>query len=98
MLNKLGITDYSAKVRHWADRSALPRSGAVIDGGSVDSDDDEPSGQCDGGLAGRVPEKFRGALLMITHDRYFLDNVTDHIVELDKEAVQLSVGYEGYLV
>ena len=28
-------------------------------------------------------KKFKGALLMITHDRYFLDSVTNRIVELD---------------
>lgn len=28
--------------------------------------------------------KFRGALLLITHDRYFLDRVVDQIVELDQ--------------
>ena len=27
---------------------------------------------------------FRGALMMITHDRYFLDSVAGRIVELDK--------------
>ena len=29
-------------------------------------------------------KSFKGALLMITHDRYFLDSVTNRIVELDK--------------
>lgn len=61
MLNKLGITDYSAKVETLSGRTEkarCARSGAVIDGGSVDfRRADEPSGQCDGGLAGRVPEK-----------------------------------------
>ena len=60
MLNKLGITDYSAKVETLSggQKARCARSGAVIDGGSVDfRRADEPSGQCDGGLAGRVPEK-----------------------------------------
>ena len=43
-------------------------------------------------------KKFRGALLMITHDRYFLDNVTNRIVELDKgKLYSYQSGYEGYL-
>ena len=35
---------------------------------------------------------------MITHDRYFLDNVTNRIVELDKgKLYSYQSGYEGYL-
>ena len=35
---------------------------------------------------------------MITHDRYFLDNVTNRIVELDKgKLYNYQSGYEGYL-
>ena len=45
------------------------------------------------------PKKFRGALLMITHDRYFLDNGDEpHRRTGQGKAVQLSQsGYEGYL-
>ena len=41
---------------------------------------------------------FRGALLMITHDRYFLDEVTDQILEIDKSNVyRYEAGYSGFL-
>ena len=41
---------------------------------------------------------FKGALLMITHDRYFLDSVTSRIVELDKgKLYSYQGGYEKYL-
>ncbi|MDD6690308.1 MAG: ABC-F family ATP-binding cassette domain-containing protein [Lachnospiraceae bacterium] len=41
---------------------------------------------------------YRGALLMVTHDRYFLDEVTDVILELDKgKAYRYEENYSGYL-
>ena len=43
-------------------------------------------------------KSFKGALLMITHDRYFLDSVTNRIVELDKgKLYSYQGGYERYL-
>ncbi len=40
----------------------------------------------------------RSTLLMVTHDRYFLDRVTNHIVELDREQMFAYDGnYEYYL-
>lgn len=35
-------------------------------------------------MAGRILNSFRGVLIMVTHDRYFLDRVTNKIVEIDK--------------
>ena len=62
---------------------------------------DEPTNHLDSAMADWLEEylkKFRGALLMITHDRYFLDNVTNRIVELDKgKLYSYQSGYEGYL-
>ena len=43
-------------------------------------------------------KKFRGALLMITHDRYFLDSVTNRIVELDRgKLYSYQTNYEGFV-
>lgn len=43
-------------------------------------------------------KNYRGALLMITHDRYFLDRVTNRIFELSKgELQEFSGNYENYL-
>lgn len=43
-------------------------------------------------------QNFKGALLMITHDRYFLDSVTNGIVELDKgSAYRYDANFSGYL-
>lgn len=43
-------------------------------------------------------QNYRGALLMVTHDRYFLDEVTDVILELDRgKAYRYEENYSGYL-
>ncbi|MFM7436611.1 MAG: ABC-F family ATP-binding cassette domain-containing protein, partial [Vulcanococcus sp.] len=43
-------------------------------------------------------QRFRGALVLITHDRYVLDQVTDRIVEVDRgEARAYSGNYAYYL-
>ncbi len=62
---------------------------------------DEPTNHLDSQMAEWLEEflkKFRGAIVMITHDRYFLDSVTNRIVELDKgKLYSYETNYEGYL-
>jgi ABC transport system ATP-binding/permease protein len=38
---------------------------------------------------------FNGAVLLVTHDRYFLDRVTDRIIEIDRGHVQSFTGNYG---
>lgn len=48
---------------------------------------DEPTNHLDNSMAEWLEEylnKWQGAFLMVTHDRYFLDKVTNRIVEIDK--------------
>jgi len=48
---------------------------------------DEPTNHLDNEMAEWLEDyltKYRGAFIMVTHDRYFLDKVTNKIVELDK--------------
>lgn len=48
---------------------------------------DEPTNHLDNEMAEWLEDylkKYRGAFIMITHDRYFLDKVTNKIVEIDK--------------
>lgn len=48
---------------------------------------DEPTNHLDSQMAGWLEErllKYRGALVMVTHDRYFLDRVASRIVEVDR--------------
>ncbi|WP_239254466.1 ABC-F family ATP-binding cassette domain-containing protein [Listeria ilorinensis] len=42
--------------------------------------------------------RFKGAVLLVTHDRYFLDRVTNHIIELDRGKIYRYVGnYEKFM-
>jgi ATPase subunit of ABC transporter with duplicated ATPase domains len=42
-------------------------------------------------------DDFEGALLVISHDRYFLDQVVDRVVELDGGMRSFNGGYTDYL-
>ena len=43
-------------------------------------------------------KKWHGALIMVTHDRYFLDSVCNRIVEVDKGSIySYDANYSGYL-
>ncbi len=62
---------------------------------------DEPTNHLDSEMIEWLEEflkHFRGALLMITHDRYFLDEVTNQILEIDKGKVyRYESNYSGFL-
>ena len=45
---------------------------------------DQPPGRRIGGLAGAVPGALPGTVVAVTHDRYFLDNAAEWILELDR--------------
>lgn len=43
-------------------------------------------------------QKYKGALIIVTHDRYFLDQVTNSIIEIDKDHVyRYETNYAGFL-
>ena len=63
---------------------------------------DEPTNHLDNEMADWLEDylkKWRGALIMVTHDRYFLDNVVDRIFEFDGNGhlQQYEGGYTDYL-
>lgn len=62
---------------------------------------DEPTNHLDSQMIEELQkflESYRGTLLMVTHDRYFLDEVTDVILEIDKgKLYRYEADYEGYL-
>lgn len=62
---------------------------------------DEPTNHLDGEMSDYLEDylkSFKGAILMVTHDRYFLDAVTNQILEIDRGSVyRYEENYSGYL-
>jgi ATP-binding cassette subfamily F protein uup len=62
---------------------------------------DEPTNHLDNEMIEWLEDyliRYRGAILMVTHDRYFLDSVTDQIVEIDRgKLYRYAENYSGYL-
>lgn len=62
---------------------------------------DEPTNHIDHEMADWLEEflkSFRGAIIMVTHDRYFLDSVSNRIVEIDKgNLYSYNTNYTGFL-
>ena len=102
MLNKLGITEHDKKLE---ELSGGQRKRAALASVLLSPADvlilDEPTNHLDSEMADWLEEylkKFKGALVMITHDRYFLDSVANRIVELDKgKLYSYETNYEGFL-
>ena len=102
MLNKLGITDHEEKVDHLSggQKKRVALASVLLSTAEL-LILDEPTNHLDSDMAEWLEEylkKFKGALLMITHDRYFLDSVTNRIVELDNgKLYSYQANYEGFL-
>lgn len=88
VLSKLGIHDFTARVGSLSGgyRKRIALASALL----AEPDAllmDEPTNHLDAEsvewLQGYL-KRFRGALLLITHDRYFLDQVTTRIIEIDR--------------
>lgn len=86
-LNRLGITNHHEEIDHLSGgqkkRVALART-------LVNPADvlilDEPTNHIDNEMAVWLEEylnQWKGAIIMVTHDRYFLDRVTNKILEID---------------
>lgn len=62
---------------------------------------DEPTNHLDNDMADWLEDylkNWKGSLIMVTHDRYFLDSVTNRIVEIDKGQIySYQTNYSGYL-
>ena len=102
MLTKVGIYDFDAKVETLS--GGQRKRVALVSTLMADTDLlilDEPTNHLDSDMADWLEDhlkKCRGAILMITHDRYFLDSVANRIVELDKgKFYSYQTNYEGYL-
>lgn len=87
MLNQLGFLDYDEKVSHMS--GGQKKRIALVNALLTPADIlvlDEPTNHLDNAMSEWLEEyliQFRGAILMVTHDRYFLDRVSNRIVEVD---------------
>lgn len=88
VLTKLGITDFSAKT---ATLSGGQKKRIALAAALVNPSEllilDEPTNHLDNDTIDWLEQylnKKSGALLMITHDRYFLDRVVNQIIELER--------------
>ena len=102
ILNKLGIHDFSAKVSSLSggQRKRIALAGALIRPCNL-LILDEPTNHLDNDAIEFLEQHLKAkncALLMVTHDRYFLDRVTNRILELSNAKLYSYEGnYETFL-
>ncbi|EAK8955942.1 ABC-F family ATP-binding cassette domain-containing protein, partial [Listeria monocytogenes] len=102
ILERLGITDLTAKI---SALSGGQRKRVGLAQVLIETPDllilDEPTNHLDFQSIRWLEEylnRFKGAVLLVTHDRYFLDRVTNHMVELDRGSAYRYVGnYEKFM-
>ena len=100
ILNKLGIGafDASMDMLSGGQKKRVALAKALVEPTEVL---DEPTNHLDNDMVVWLEQyikAFKGELLMVTHDRYFLDNVTNKIVEIDHAALySYDSNYSGFL-
>ena len=102
MLTKLGFTDFSQKV---GTLSGGQRKRVALVAALVHPADvlilDEPTNHLDSRMVAWLEnwlKSFRGGLVMVTHDRYFLERVVNHITELSRgKLYHYEANYSKYL-
>ena len=102
MMTRLGITDFEQKT---AELSGGQRKRLALVSVLITPCDilimDEPTNHLDSDMAEWLENQlkaFKGALVMVTHDRYFLDSVINRIIELDKGKIySYNEKYSGFL-
>ena len=102
MLNLLGIPDFDQKVGTLSggQRKRVALAAALLNPADV-LVLDEPTNHLDSEMVTWLEDwlrRFRGGLVMVTHDRYFLQRVVNHITELDRgKLYHYEANYEKYL-
>ncbi|UOE95605.1 ABC-F family ATP-binding cassette domain-containing protein [Alkalihalobacillus sp. LMS39] len=102
ILTKLGITNFTGAIAHMSggQKKRIALAKALIQPADVLLLD-EPTNHLDNHTIEWLEShlaQYRGALVLVTHDRYFLNRVTNHIFELDKGQLYPYVGnYEAFL-
>ena len=102
MLNRLGITDFAQKVGTLSggQRKRVALAAALIHPADV-LILDEPTNHLDSEMVAWLEDwlrRFKGGLVMVTHDRYFLERVVNHITELSQgKLYHYEANYSKYL-
>lgn len=102
LLDKLGIDDINQKL---GEMSGGQRKRVALVATVLKPCDvlilDEPTNHLDYDMVEWLEDylkKWRGAIIMVTHDRYFLDSVCNRIVEIDKGNIySYDTNYSGFL-
>ena len=102
MLTRLGLTDYNQKI---GTLSGGQRKRVALVAALVHPADilvlDEPTNHLDSRMVAWLEDwlrSFRGGLIMVTHDRYFLERVCNHITELYRARLyHYEANYSKYL-
>ena len=102
MLSRLGFTDFNQKV---GTLSGGQRKRVALVAALVRPADvlilDEPTNHLDSQMVAWLEDwlrSFRGGLIMVTHDRYFLERVVNHITELSRgKLYHYEANYSKYL-
>lgn len=102
MLTKLGVTDFEEPCGRLSggQRKRLALVSVLLSPAEILLLD-EPTNHLDNEMSDWLEEtlkKRKGAVIMVTHDRYFLDCVSTRILEIDKGSIySYEANYEGYL-
>lgn len=96
ILNKLGIADHEADIKTLSggQKKRVALAKALVNPADV-LILDEPTNHLDNEMVTWLEEyliKFKGVIIMVTHDRYFLDRVTNKILEISHGKLY---GYEA---
>lgn len=100
ILSKLGIEDFEALISNLSGgyRKRIALAAALLSEPEVLLMD-EPTNHLDAMSVEWLQEylnRYRGAILLITHDRYFLDRVTNRILEIDRGDLYTYAGNYSY--
>lgn len=102
ILNKLGITEFDANVSllSGGEKKRVAIAGTLVNPSEI-LILDEPTNHLDNEMVlwlENYLKQYTGSILMVTHDRYFLDRVTNRIVEIDKgQLYSYQTNYTKYL-
>lgn len=102
MLTRLGVTEFEQPCGQLSggQKKRLALVGVLLSPAEI-LVLDEPTNHLDSEMADWLEETLRnrkGAVVMVTHDRYFLDSVSDRIIEIDRGSIySYDANYSGYL-